>query len=71
MLYTTSILNDKYFNTYFNRFNLSYSKFNVINTYILYNYNVFNKICNINIIDHNKQIYSDIISINQTLKKKM
>ena len=70
MLYTTSILNDKYFNTYFNRFNLSYSKFNVINTYILYNYNVFNKICNINIIDHNKQIYSDIISINQTFKKK-
>ena len=69
LLYKINVLNDEYFNMYFNIFNLSYLKFNVINTYILYNYNVFNKICNRNILDHDKQIYRDIISLEPTLKK--
>ena len=56
-------LNDKYKNKYKYLFNYSYSKFNLINNNILYNF-IFNgkKICNIDFkYSHNEQIYSNII----------
>ena len=66
MLISKSIFNDKYFKRYNNIFHYKYTKFNLINNYILYNlvlknYSI-NNICNFKLIyDYYKQTYNNII----------